>query len=69
MAATSILTGDSYTAKLYATKGWIQAMQQSVCGMLFNKGGVYFPPELMGADNRGDQLTFNYFGKLKNALS
>lgn len=67
MAATSILTGDSYTAKLYATKGWIQAMQQSVCGMLFNKGGVYFPPELMGADNRGDQLTFNYFGKLNNA--
>jgi hypothetical protein len=64
MSTTQILTGDPYTAKLYAKKAWVQTMQKTVFGHVFNRGGVYVPDELVGNDARGDQITFNYFGKM-----
>ena len=64
MAATTMSSSNSLAVKLFEKKTWIQMMQKSCLGHLFNRGCVYFPEEFLGADAKGDQVTFAYVGKL-----
>jgi len=64
MSSTSMLTGNSLTKKLWEMKAWTQALQMSYFGQAAKSGAVYFPEEFKGKDNKGDQVTFAYAGKL-----
>jgi hypothetical protein len=66
MSSTSMTTSNSLAVKLFEKKTWIQMMQKSCLGHLFNRGCIYFPEELLGKDAKGDQVTFAYVGKLTN---
>lgn len=65
MSYTPMLTGNSLTVKQWEFKVWLQAMQRSCLGHIFNRGCVYFPEKLMGKNTApGDNVTFPYVGKL-----
>lgn len=66
MSATQMTTSNALAVKLWEKKTWLQAMQRSSLGHLFNRGSVYFPEELLGGKAKGDQVTFAYAGKLVN---
>lgn len=66
MSSTGMLTANALAKKLWEKKTWIQAMQASTMGHMFNRGCVYFPEELLGGKAKGDQVTFAYAGKLTN---
>ena len=66
MASTSMLTTNELAVKLWEKKTWIQIIQKSTLGHMFNRGCVYFPEELLGNDAKGDQVTYAYVGKLTN---
>lgn len=65
MASTTMTSSNSLTLKRWEMETWLQAMQNSVVGHLFNRGAVYYAEELTKA-NKGDQTTFSYAGKLTN---
>ena len=64
MASTQMTTSNALAVKLFEKKTWIQMMQKSCLGHLFNRGCVYFPEELLGGRTKGDQVTFAYVSKL-----
>lgn len=64
MATTQMLSSNPLAVKLWEKKVWMQAMQRSVIGHMFNRGVVYFASDLMGQRAKGDELTFNYVGNL-----
>lgn len=64
MSSTGMLTANALTRKLWAKQAWTQAMASTVFGHIFNRGAVYFPPELLGSTVIGDSVTFGYVGKL-----
>lgn len=66
MSSTQMTTSNSLAVKLFEKKTWIQMMQKSSLGHLFNRGVIYFPEELLGKDARGDATTFAYVSKLTN---
>lgn len=66
MASTQMTTSNNLAVKLFEKKTWVQMMQKSSLGHLFNRGVIYFPEELKGKDAKGDQTTFPYAGKLVN---
>lgn len=66
MSSTTMTTSNSLAVKLFEKKTWIQMMQKSTLGHLFNRGVIYFPEELLGKDARGDATTFPYVSKLTN---
>jgi len=64
MSTTQMTTGNPLAVKAYSRKTWLQALRRTALSVMYNSGSVYVPPELQGAKNRGDQLTFSYVGKL-----
>jgi len=64
MSSTPMSTSNALAVKLFEKKTWIQMMQKSCLGHLFNRGVIYFPEELLGKDAKGDQTTFPYVSKL-----
>lgn len=64
MSSTQMTTSNALAVKLWEKKTWVQMMQKSTLGHLFNRGVIYFPEELLGKDAKGDQTTFAYVGKL-----
>lgn len=66
MSSTQMATSNSLAVKLFEKKTWLQMMQASCLGHLFNRDCVYFPEEFLGANKKGDQVTFAYAGKLTN---
>lgn len=66
MSSTQMTTSNSLAVKLFEKKTWIQMMQKSSLGHLFNRGVIYFPEELLGKDASGDATTFAYVSKLTN---
>lgn len=64
MATTQMLSSNPNAVKVWEKKVWLQAMQQSVIGHMFNRGSVYFPSEFLGRAARGDEATLSYVGKL-----
>lgn len=64
MASTGMLTLDPLTQKRWEMTGWLNVGQHTALGRMFNKGAVYFPEEMLGEDRKGDQLTYDYIGKM-----
>ena len=64
MGATSMLTGNALTVKLFEKKTWLQTMQSSVVGHAFNRGAIYYPEKELNSNSRGDTVTFPFAGKL-----
>jgi hypothetical protein len=64
MSSTTMTSANNLTVKLWEKKAWLQAMQRSAVGHMFNRGAVYFPEQLLGGKAKGDQVTFPYVGKL-----
>lgn len=64
MSSTPMLTADALTVKRWEMNGWVQAMQQTALGRMFNKGAVHFAEELLGKDSKGDQVTYSFIGKM-----
>lgn len=61
-----MLTGNALAVERWETKTWLEAIKDTAFSHLFNRGAVYFPEELKGADFVGDSLTFAYAAKLLN---
>ncbi len=64
MSNTTMLTTDALTRKLWATEDWVNPGQRSAYGHLFSRGAVHFAEDLLGGKARGDQITYDYTGKL-----
>ncbi len=64
MASTPMLTTDANTVKKWEYTGWINVGQQTALGRMFNRGAVYFPEEFLNKDTKGDNLTYDYIGKM-----
>lgn len=64
MSSTPMLTADALTVKRWEMTGWLNVGQQTALGRMFDKGAVYFPEEFLGKDSKGDNLTYDYIGKM-----
>ena len=64
MSSTPMTSADALTVKRWEMTGWLNVGQQTALGRMFDKGAVYFPEELLGKDNKGDQITYDYIGKM-----
>lgn len=65
MATTTMTSSNSSTVKKWEKKTWVQAIQQTAFGLLTTGGSIYDASEYFRNDNgRGDNLTFDYAGKL-----
>jgi hypothetical protein len=65
MSTTTMTSSNSSTVKKWEKKTWIQAYQQSCLGLLAGSGGIFDASANFKNDNgRGDNITFDYVGKL-----
>lgn len=64
MSSTPMTSADALTVKRWEMTGWLNVGQSTALGRMFDKGAVYFPEELLGKDNKGDQITYDYIGKM-----
>ena len=64
MASTPMLTADALTVKRWEMTGWLNVGQSTALGRMFDNGAVYFPEEFLGKDTKGDQVTYDYIGKM-----
>lgn len=65
MATTTMTSSNSSTVKKWEKKTWVQAIQQTAFGLLTTGGSIYDASKYFRNDNgRGDNLTFDYVGKL-----
>lgn len=64
MSTTDMLTSNSLAVKLWAKQGWVQMMARTFVGHAFNRGAIHFAEDLMGQRARGDEITYDYTGKL-----
>ncbi len=65
MATTVMTSANSSTIKKWEKKSWVEALQQTAFGELVQSGAVYDASATFRGDNgRGDNLTFDYVGKL-----
>jgi hypothetical protein len=65
MATTTMSSANNSTVKKWEMKTWVEAYQNSAFGLLANTGAIYDASSFFRNDNgRGDNLTFDYVGKL-----
>ena len=64
MSSTPMLTTDALTVKRWEMTGWLNLGQTTALGRMFDRGAVYFPEEFLGKDSRGDDITYDYIGKM-----
>lgn len=65
MATTTMTSSNSAAVKKWEKKTWVQAIQQTAFGMLTTGGSIYDASSYFRNDNgRGDNVTFDYVGKL-----
>ncbi len=64
MSSTDMLTGNALAVKLWGKNGWVNIGMKTVFGHMFQRGSVFFPPEMIGQRARGDNLTYDYTNKL-----
>jgi len=64
MATTQLLTGDPQAVELWEKKAWLQTMQQTYIGDLFDNGAVYYVDKFLGKDAVGDRLNIDYIGRM-----
>lgn len=64
MSTTPMTSTDNLTLLRWEKTGWLNVGQQTALGRMFDRGAVYFPDELLGKDNKGGSLRYDYIGKL-----
>ena len=65
MATTTMSASNNSTVAKWEKKTWIQAYNMSAFGDMVSAGAIYNASEYFRGDNgRGDNLTFDYAGKL-----
>lgn len=65
MATTVMTSANNSTVAKWEKKTWVEAYNQSIFGMLAKVGGIYDASSYFRGDNgRGDNITFDYVGKL-----
>jgi hypothetical protein len=64
MSSTQMTTDNALTVKKWAMEGWLNVGPKTVFGHMFDRGAVYFEDEFIGARAKGDQMTYDYTGKL-----
>lgn len=67
MATTVMTSANNSTIAKWEKKTWVEALQQTAFGELVTSGAFYDASAAFRGDNgRGDNLTFDYVGKLTN---
>lgn len=67
MATTTMTSANSSTVAKWEKKTWVEMYQQSAFGLIASAGGIYDASAYFRGDNgRGDNITFDYVGKLIN---
>lgn len=64
MSSTQMLTTDALALKVWAKSDWVNIGQRKAFGHLFERGAVYYAKDFEGLNKRGDQITYDYAGKL-----
>lgn len=64
MSSTPMTSANSLTVKRWEMTGWINVGQKTAFGRMYDRGAVYFPEEFLGSDSAGDNLTYDYIGKM-----
>lgn len=64
MSSTQMPSNNALAVKLWAKKGWLNMGQRTCFGHMFDRGAVHFAEEFMGQRARGDEITYDYTGKL-----
>lgn len=65
MATTVMNSANNSTVGKWEKKTWVKAYQQSAFGLISSVGGIYDASKYFRGDNgRGDNITFDYVGKL-----
>lgn len=65
MATTVMTSANNATIAKWEKKTWVEALQQTAFGELVQSGSIYDASEAFRGDNgRGDNITFDYVGKL-----
>lgn len=64
MASTGMLTANALTRKVWATEDWINPGMMVAFGHMMSRGSVFYAEDLMGGKAKGDQITYDYTGKL-----
>ena len=64
MSATQMTTDNALTLKLWASKDWVNMGQKSVFGQLYKRGAIFYAKDFEGMKKKGDQITYDYVGKL-----
>lgn len=65
MATTVMTSANNSTIAKWEKKTWVEALQTTAFGELVQSGAIYDASAAFRGDNgRGDNLTFNYVGKL-----
>lgn len=64
MGTTPMPTTSLLARKAWATEDWFNPGQRTVFGHLFARGAVYYASKFLGMDVRGDEITYDYLGKL-----
>lgn len=65
MATTTMSSSNSSTIAKWEKKTWVEMLQQTAFGELVNKGCIYdASADFRGDNGKGDNVTFNYAGKL-----
>jgi len=64
MASTGMLTANALTRKLWGTEDWVNPGQRVAFGHMYSRGAVHYASEFEGQKARGDQITYDYTGKL-----
>lgn len=66
MATTVMTSANNSTVAKWEKKTWVEAYNQTVFGLIARDSGVYDASSYFRGDNgRGDNITFDYVGKLK----
>lgn len=65
MATTTMTSANNSTVAKWEKKTWVEAYNQSAFGLIARVGGIYDASKWFRNDNgRGDNVTFDYVGKL-----
>ena len=64
MSSTQMLTGDALTRKLWASEDWVNMGQRKAFGHLYERGAIFYAKDFEGMNKKGDQITYDYVGKL-----
>lgn len=64
MSATTMTSADALTRKVWASNDWVNMGQRTAFGHLFERGAIFYANDFEGMNKKGDQITYDYAGKL-----